>query len=220
MKPHYFAFLVLIFAALGCNVSERSTGGQNNAPAANTATKSSDPNRDVSAAFDNLKKQPFVTAKIDNEGTPTKRDELIEAAGPDKVRRVYLDTPGFEPTPSDSSEIIQIGKDIFEKRSSGEWVKATYETTVFNDMTIQPLRGIDFKHTVDETVEGKQVSIYSFEFKSAEAKGITGKVWIRADKQVPLKARIGRPDGSSTSYSYDLDTPVKPIEAPKVVKKT
>jgi hypothetical protein len=220
MKPHYFALLVLTLGAIGCNTSEHSNGAQNKAPMANTATTRLNPNRDVSAAFDNLKTQPFVTAKIDNEGTPTKRDELIEAAGPEKVRRVYLDTPGFEPTPSDPSEIVQIGEDIFEKRSSGEWVKVTYETTVFGDMTIQALRGIDFKHTGDDTIDGKQVSVYSSEFKSPGSKDFAAKVWIHADKQVPLKAHIDWPDGSSTSYFYDLDTPIKPIEAPKVVKKT
>lgn len=228
MKRHYFVFLALILATLGCNFADRSSGGQNNASASNasanstsnSAKKSADANREVASAFENLKTQPSVIAKVDNEGAGTKYDELIEAVGIGKARRVFVYAPGFQRTPSDSSEEVQIGKDVFEKRADGDWVRVGYSTTdstVFDNMILRPLSAADFASSGEETIDGKAASVYTLTVTSPEApKGITGKVWIRKDKQVPLKARIDRPDGSSTTYTYDLDTPVKPIETPKV----
>lgn len=227
MRLSSISILFLILVSTGCNVTDSLKGGQKNASVSgspsNTSTKAgSDPNKEALAAFENLKAQPYVTAKVDNEGPDTKYDELIEAAGIAKVRRTFLYVAGFQKTPSDSSEEIQIGMDVFEKRESGDWVKAGYNTTattVFNNMIPMPLSAVDFIAAGDETIDGKQLTVYTMEFLSPEApKGMTGKVWLRKDKNVPLKVRYDRPNGTSTTYTYDLDTPIKPIEAPKVAK--
>jgi hypothetical protein len=230
MRLHYTPFLLLLLLSIGCNLADRFSGGQKNVPAmnspSNTSANSTKPsanvNKDVLSAFENLKTQTYVTAKVDNEGPDTKYDELIEAAGIAKVRRTFVYVPGFQKTPSDSSEEIQIGIDVFVKQASGDWVKAGYKTndsTVFNNMIPLNLPEIDFVPAGDENIDGKPVSVYNMGFSSPEAaKGMTGKVWLRKDKQVPLKLRFDRPNGTSTTYSYDLDTPIKPIEAPKGVK--
>lgn len=230
MRLTSIPILFLLLVSIGCNVTDRLTGGQKNASVAgspsNTSTNSTkagtDVNKEVLAAFENLKTQPFVTAKVDNEGPDTKYDELIEAAGIAKVRRTFLYVAGFQKTPSDSSEELQIGMDVFEKRASGDWVRVGYKTsdsTVFNNMIPIPLSAVDFVSAGDENIDGKQVTLYNMVFLSPEApKGMTGKVWLRKDKKVPLKVRFDRPDGTSTTYTYDLDTPIKPIEAPKGVK--
>jgi len=124
MKRHYFVYLVLMLGTLGCNLADRSSGGQNNASAANapansasnSAKKSADANREVAAAFDNLKTQPSVIARVDNEGADTKYDELIEAAGIGKARRVFVYAASFQRTPAGSSEEAQVRKDVFKKR--------------------------------------------------------------------------------------------------------
>lgn len=225
MKRHYIALLSLLIASIGCNMAD---GGKGNATSANAAAntaanstkKTADANTEVAAAFQNLKIQPFVTAKIDDEGPNTKYDRVIEAAGPEKVRLVYVYVPGFEPDPSTASEMVQVGEEVYEKKVvDGYWVKVDYKMTVFDEMVVGPASIMDFAPAADETVDGKDVSVYTLEVVTPEApKGINGKVWILKDKKVPLKARIDRPNGASTTYTYDIDTPVKPIEAPKNVR--
>ena len=224
MKPHYIGLLGLLIAGLGCNVADGGKGNTTSANApANTASstkKTTDANTEVAAAFENLKTQPYVTAKIDDEGPDTKYDRVIEALGPEKVRLLYAYVPGFQPDPSTASEMVQVGEEVYEKKAlDGYWVKVGYKMTVFDEMVVGPASIMDFTPAADETVDGKDVSVYTLEVVTPEApKGINGKVWILKDKKVPLKARIDRPNGSSTTYTYDLDTPIKPIEAPKNVK--
>lgn len=224
MKQLTLALSIFSLALVGCNVADKQTNVSNNSAAtnktsntaANTAGKNADANKEVAAAFENLKSQPSVIAKVDSAGPDTKYDQLIEAAGAEKVRRVFIYAGDFVRTPSDTSEELQVGKDIFFKRPSGEWVKAAYNSPVFDNMIPRPLSAFDFTPADDETLDGKPVSVYTLTGVSPELpKGGKGKVWILKDKKIPVKALFELPNGPTTTYTYDFNTPIKPIEAPK-----
>ena len=214
MKNHHLAFLILIFAVIGCNKIPGLSGGGLGGSKGGTATGGSDPKTDVIEASKKFIALPSFKASMDGAGQ-TEIKSQVEYAAPDKFHIKYLGGTGA------GMEIIYIGKDGYMK-AGDKWTKmpSTGQSipNLRDSFTEEGLKTLsDVKFEGEDKVDGKSASAYSY--KNVTPSGafpFTSKIWISNDTGVPMKIHVEYTNNQALKYmdvTYDTEAKVT-IEPP------
>ncbi len=235
MKKYFVLSLVLlVLAAPACKPPSSANGDTSQSK--ETAPDTSDPN--AKAAFLKAARKfielPSVTARADwvrtYGGKELTNSQQLDYIAPNRFRTKWLVKLG-EP---DQLEYIGIAKTVYAKTcwlcpGGAKWVKFS-EGVELNSLrdpfTEKCLRRLsDVKYEGEDTIDGRKTSVYSYKnqvFMPLLDEGdymtrSSCKIWIRQDKEVPLKLHAEFSDSSVKSLDivFDVETSVK-IEAPAV----
>ena len=186
---------------------------------------------DVARKFNQAR---FVTAKLDWVKTVSGKDlaysQQIEFAAPSKSHTKWFMKVG-EP---DETEYIGIGKTSYAKTcwkcpDGGKWTKYSESGEVvdprgpFAESSLRRLADVKFEG--DEVVDGNKTNVYTYKNQVfiPIVDGVNAmtasscKIWIRQDKQTPVKLHADFND-SPVKYLdivFDVEKPVE-IQEPKV----
>jgi hypothetical protein len=211
-------FVVLLLVLIACKLPSLSgngatngstTGGTTTGGTQGTATGGSDPKADVTEASRKFIQLDSFTANMNGEGQ-TAINSKVEYQAPDRFRIKYLGGTGA------GMEMVVIGKDMYMK-TGDKWTKMPGSGNIPNlrdSFTEEGLKSLnDVKYEGDETVDGKQTSVYSY--KNVTPVGsypFSCKIWVRHDKGIPMKIFVEYSNNQALknmTVNYDVDTPVQ-----------
>lgn len=214
MKNQHLAFLILIFAVLGCNKIPGLSGGGLGGAKGGTATGGSDPKTDVIEASKKFIALPSFRADMNGVGQGEIKSQ-VEYSAPDRFHIKYLGGTGA------GMEIIYIGKDGYMK-TGDKWTKmpgtGQNVPSLRDSFTEEGLKTLsDVKFEGEDKVDGKSASVYSY--KNVTPVGsypFTSKIWISNDTGVPMKIHVEYENNQALKYmdvTYDTEAKVT-IEPP------
>lgn len=248
IQSKIFLVAVLVFLTLAACKSE--TVGENpkesgGGSTAKQAVAESDPKAALVSSMKSFQEEKSWVADVNNSN-----DVALQAAMKMQVKYSAPDDFQIETASgANKLQMISVGGQTF-LQTNGKWQKAPPSVNVgqminnwkeaFSDQKLQAFRNIEFAGK--ETVDGKELSIYTYEIdqqaampdemknqmtdemkaKLAEVQSENkAKIWIDAEKNLPARMemtmKMTKPQQvtQKMSVNYDYDREVK-IEAPKL----